>query len=431
MLPDTAPVKVSARRTGKRTEVGMRFSAKVPGSATGIQVYKASPRLKATPRRASLWNSDGERIASARIQPTSAVGWITASFAKPVKLLRTRSYTASVFAKKGEYAVTRGGFAQRIERDGLVAPARRNGVIRQTRHSAVPERDKNSANYWVDIVFKPSVKGPPPPPPPPTDVFPSAETAGTPAGWVPAQTIQGSYTVSTPGAVVQDLRVNGSLVVTAPNVTLRWVDVVGGQINNFTGGSCKAGLVIEDSTVRRSTAPTTASDEPAHLRRRLHRPPGRDRGHLRGVRAGGRALGCGPVVIEDSYARVVRPDSCGDWHGDGLQGYDGPALTIRRSTISLVENGCGGTAPFFYPATRATRRSTSTDCSSAAAATPSASGCPARCATSRSRTTSGSTARSTCGARSSPSGVPASSPSCLPGVVSTVRAQACNTEEGN
>jgi hypothetical protein len=42
---------------------------------------------------------------------------------------------------------------------------------------------------------------------------------------------------------------------------------------------------------------------------------------------------------------------CGDWHGDGLQGYAGPELVIRNVTLELVETGgCGGTAPFFYPA---------------------------------------------------------------------------------
>jgi hypothetical protein len=68
-----------------------------------------------------------------------------------------------------------------------------------------------------------------------------------------------------------------------------------------------------------------------------------------GFRVGGNHSGCGPVVIEDSFARVVRPDVCGDWHGDGIQGYDGSQLTVRSTTLLLIEDGCGGTAPFFYP----------------------------------------------------------------------------------
>jgi hypothetical protein len=41
---------------------------------------------------------------------------------------------------------------------------------------------------------------------------------------------------------------------------------------------------------------------------------------------------------------------CSDWHGDGIQGYDGGAVTVRNVTIDFQERGgCGGTAPFFYP----------------------------------------------------------------------------------
>lgn len=70
----------------------------------------------------------------------------------------------------------------------------------------------------------------------------------------------------------------------------------------------------------------------------------------RGSGSGGSSQGCGQVRIEDSFARVVSPDTCGDWHGDGVQGYGGSKLIIRNVTLDLVEKaGCGGTAPFFYP----------------------------------------------------------------------------------
>jgi hypothetical protein len=73
-------------------------------------------------------------------------------------------------------------------------------------------------------------------------------------------------------------------------------------------------------------------------------------GPSEGFRVGGRSGGCGPVTIANSYAHIVSPDSCTDWHGDGVQGYDGAALTLRRSVLVLDERrGCGGTAPFFYP----------------------------------------------------------------------------------
>jgi hypothetical protein len=193
----------------------------------------------------------------------------------------------------------------------------------------------------------------PPARPPSTPVggFPTLASAGVPVGWQPVQSVSGSYVVRTAGAVVQDLRVNGSIVVAAPNVTLRRVEVIGGSITNGSGSTCQNGLVIEDSTVRRASGQTTSGDEPAvgvggYTARNV-----KIDGLPEGFRVGGKNdIGCGPVVIEDSYARVVSPDVCGDWHGDGVQGYDGAALRMRNSVLVLVErSGCGGTAPFFYP----------------------------------------------------------------------------------
>ena len=55
-------------------------------------------------------------------------------------------------------------------------------------------------------------------------------------------------------------------------------------------------------------------------------------------------------MIANSFAYVPSPATCNDWHGDSLQGYGGAALTLRNSVLVLDErNGCGGTAPFFYP----------------------------------------------------------------------------------
>ena len=150
--------------------------------------------------------------------------------------------------------------------------------------------------------------------------FPTLSSVGVPAGWTPVRVVNGDYTVSTAGAVVQDLRINGSLIVNAPNVTVRRVEMLGGSINNFVGPTCRNGLVVEDTTIARGPGQTTSGDWPAigaggYTARRV-----KIDGLPEGFRVGGVENGCGPVRIEDSYARVVSPDNCGDWHGDGLQG---------------------------------------------------------------------------------------------------------------
>lgn len=185
--------------------------------------------------------------------------------------------------------------------------------------------------------------------PPTQGGWPNASNTGVPAGWTPARTVSGDYRITTAGTVVSDLRVNGRIIVDAPNVTIRRVEVIGGGIANFTGSSCRNGLVVEDTTIRRGTGPTTDKQVEAlgtggYTARRV-----KIDGMPEGFRVSGKRS-CGPVTIVDSYARVVRPDVCGDWHGDGIQGYDGNALTVRNTSLELIENGCGGTAAFFYPA---------------------------------------------------------------------------------
>lgn len=190
----------------------------------------------------------------------------------------------------------------------------------------------------------------PTPEPQPTTGFPTRATTGVPAGWTPTRTINGDHRVTTSGAVVSDLRITGgSLIIDATNVTVRRVEIIGGVINNWPGQTCRNGLVIEDTTIRKGGASTTAATLPAVLDGGYTARNVLIDGWPEGFRVGGKSGGCGPVTIEDSYANVVRPDVCGDWHGDGIQGYDGAALTVRNTVLTLDESGCGGTAPYFYP----------------------------------------------------------------------------------
>jgi hypothetical protein len=176
---------------------------------------------------------------------------------------------------------------------------------------------------------------------------------GVPAGWAPTQTRTTDLRVTTTGAVVQDVRlVNSDLIIDASNVTVRRVEIQGGRIFNDPGTTCRNGLVIENVSIVRAPGQVTSDrDMPGIGTGGYTARHVKIDGLPEGFRAGGKgAAGCGPVVIEDSFAKVRSPDQCTDWHGDGLQGFDGPALTIRNVTLEMIESqGCGGTAPFFYP----------------------------------------------------------------------------------
>jgi len=153
-------------------------------------------------------------------------------------------------------------------------------------------------------------------------------------------------TISTAGAVLQDVRINGSLTINANNVTVRRVEVINGNIENFAGSVCRTGLLLEDVSIIRTTPSANAVQAVGtggYTARRV-----KIDGMHEGFRVGGKSS-CGPVTVEDSFVSIRPPSPCGDWHGDGLQGYDGGAVTVRNMVILMDETGCGGTAPWFYP----------------------------------------------------------------------------------
>jgi hypothetical protein len=181
--------------------------------------------------------------------------------------------------------------------------------------------------------------------------FPTASSVGVPGGWKPAETRRGDLVVAKEGAIVQDvLFAGGNLIVDAPNVTVRRVRMQGGRIINWPGSTCHNGLVVEDSTFepppgqRFSPDSEGATGIGGYTARRV-----KIWRRQEGFRDGGRSAGCGPVRIEDSFVKIAIPPGCpGDPHSDGIQGVDGPPLTVANVTIDFSEAACG-TAPFFVP----------------------------------------------------------------------------------
>jgi hypothetical protein len=181
--------------------------------------------------------------------------------------------------------------------------------------------------------------------------FPNSSTTGVPAGWAPAQTRGTDLTISTPGAVVQDMLLsNGAdLFINAPNVTVRRVKLEGGWISNVVSGRCNNGLLLEDVTIDRGNGEAGSGAEGVvsyggYTARRvaiLNRSEG--------FRSGAAGAGCTPSTIENSFIQIRPPAPCGDWHGDGIQGYGSSGLIVRNVTIDFAQGGCGGTAGFFYP----------------------------------------------------------------------------------
>jgi hypothetical protein len=179
--------------------------------------------------------------------------------------------------------------------------------------------------------------------------FPTPASTGVPPGWKPKRVRTTDLRVTKAGSVVSDVLLkNADISVEAPNVTLRRVELQGGVINNWPGGEdCNTGLVIEQSTIGPAPGQDYGNDSEGVISYGGYTA---DQVEITHRSEGFRASGCGPVRVEDSFAYITPPHPCGDWHGDGLQGYEADAITVRNVTLELNIVGCGGTAPFFVPA---------------------------------------------------------------------------------
>jgi hypothetical protein len=182
--------------------------------------------------------------------------------------------------------------------------------------------------------------------------FPTPSSAGVPRGWEPSQTRSSDLVVRTPGAVIEDvLLTNGaSIVVDAPNVTIRRVKVQGGRITNYAGPRCVGRMTIEDTTLEppagadSSVETEGVIDAAAYTARRV-----KIWRRSEGFRLTGNGYpGCAPIRIQDSFIKIVIPKGRCDLHADGIQGYGGPHTSVVNTTIDFTEATCG-TAPFFVP----------------------------------------------------------------------------------
>lgn len=408
---DSAPQGVELDADTDAVTLGTRFTPTVNGTATGIRFYKVDG--VAGSHVGVLWDTRGNELGTVTFEDESESGWQTADFATPVELEADTTYiVAYQVPEGGRYAATTEHLAQSSS-ESLKVSKRGAGVYTYDGEPTLPRSVWRYSQYWVDVTFlvgptpteTPSPTDSPAPEPTPSDTvdpeptttpstsptasptptptatptaspiatpkptatvpnpvptstqppaaegnnFPTAATAGIPAGWQPKQTVTGDYTVRTAGAVVEDLRIsNGTIYVSAPNVTLRRIEGTNVRVFNTAGSGCVGkGLIVEDSTFRGSRTDDGQSviGDGGYTVRNVVID-----GASEGLRVG-YARECGGVNVERTFIRIVPPAQCGDWHGDGIQGYTGGHLTVRNTTIQFEErNGCYGTAAFFYPA---------------------------------------------------------------------------------
>ncbi|WP_338319960.1 DUF4082 domain-containing protein, partial [Bradyrhizobium ottawaense] len=131
-------------------EVGVKFSASVSGTITGLRFYKGSSNTGT--HVAHLWSSTGTLLGTATFANETASGWQQVSFASPIAISAGTTYVAS-YHTNGNYSDTPNYFTSSVTNGQLTAPAAGNGVYAYGTGTVFPANVYKSTNYFVDVVF--------------------------------------------------------------------------------------------------------------------------------------------------------------------------------------------------------------------------------------------------------------------------------------
>ena len=140
-------------------ELGVKFQSSVAGSVIGVRFYKGS--INTGTHVGNLWTSSGANLARVTFTNETATGWQQAIFTSPVSITPNTTYIVSYYAPNGGYAADLNFFATSgVNNPPLQALANgvsADGVYLYSSASGFPINTYQSTNYWVDVVFTPTV----------------------------------------------------------------------------------------------------------------------------------------------------------------------------------------------------------------------------------------------------------------------------------
>jgi hypothetical protein len=159
LFPSSAVPQFQSVNDFAPVELGVKFSATVPGYVTGVRFYKGTGN--AGLHIGNLWTTAGQRLARTTFHAETAIGWQQANFDVPVAISPSTTYIVSYFAPQGGYAFSGRFFQSGVDSNFVRAPdavaAGGNGVYAYSwsGSSVFPSQTYDAANYWVDVVFSP------------------------------------------------------------------------------------------------------------------------------------------------------------------------------------------------------------------------------------------------------------------------------------
>ena len=143
-------------------ELGVKFRSSQPVSIVGVRIY----RIDAGPVTASLWSSDGTRLAGpTAFGGTATHGWQDVMFGSPVAITPGETYTASYFAPNADYTFEWFFFTNSSFTVGPITALQSgvdggNGVFCYAGASCFPTDTFQQTNYWVTPLWVDGLGGP-------------------------------------------------------------------------------------------------------------------------------------------------------------------------------------------------------------------------------------------------------------------------------
>jgi hypothetical protein len=153
--PSSIPTSLSDPDTNQ-VNLGVRFSASINGTITGIKYYKGANDIGT--HTGSLWSSTGTLLATATFTNETSSGWQTVTFSNPIAITAGTTYVAS-YHSNGHYTSTSGYFNNTYTNGPLSAPGSGNGVYAYGNSNLFPTSSYGASNYWVDVMFSPASSG--------------------------------------------------------------------------------------------------------------------------------------------------------------------------------------------------------------------------------------------------------------------------------
>ena len=158
----TIPRTTDVANDSDAVTLGLRFSSEVSGEVVGVRFFKGSRNIGT--HVGNLWSANGANLGEVIFTGETATGWQQAIFATPVPIVAGATYTVSYLAPRGGYAIDEQFDWSTANAGPLKVIAPGAGVYAYGSNTRFPASTWRGSNYWVDVIFVPTVEVPRTPP---------------------------------------------------------------------------------------------------------------------------------------------------------------------------------------------------------------------------------------------------------------------------